>query len=759
MLGIGSIIDGIVFKAYEYRVFFKIVVTSGQSYMGTVPEEEFFWSTEDNKNYNDVFKIGSSHKLQVLAFNKDKYSCNILLSRRFVNQKTGQSRDPWLSINKYYSVGDEVIGEIFHIFGNHAYCVINEGIKGIINVKNLTDYLLKQYEDSNKETPLSGDALRQSEVLYKGDYIAGKISNIDTNKRLVVLDVIAPIESRRNNTDINDALSMPAQYDGGASVYHSNIKHDLGFRNVCFIDDDMALVNMVNKVFHDWGIKFVTFTDYESISDYAQKESISNIDLFFVDLKIGQNAKAGIEISNLIKDNYPDAKIIIMTAIKLNMVIDDLNALGIQDVLLKPFCIEELFECIRIKGSYLSPTGLRKTTENEGAADGQTTLSIKIRDYLKILVELAGADGAAIFSYDPHSEFVGLISWNNDRIKEGYNKWYKYLHKSPIRDILMRGERFESNNKNPFTLPGKFRYLCKLLDFQRIIGKEINVPSEIGYCYFLFYSRRKTLSEIDYANANIGQAEIRNLLMEENYIQWAKDKQKFSLEGELLTQYGHSLFQESSALEGNINILREYIFNKSKYWDISDKEISNVIDCIQMSAKRIVNYGKKLTLISSEKVGIIINIEEFLNTIIDFARHEATSKDIIIRTRYCGNMPNIKITKMDLFVVILNVMVNAIQQISWFINKIGEIVVSTIYHSDCEYPIVIEISDNAVGVHRKNFDCIFEPLYTTRRGGHGMGLAIAKQELESEEAYIKVKESIMYRGTAFEIDIPNNLIL
>lgn len=67
----------------------------------------------------------------------------------------------------------------------------------------------------------------------------------------------------------------------------------------------------------------------------------------------------------------------------------------------------------------------------------------------------------------------------------------------------------------------------------------------------------------------------------------------------------------------------------------------------------------------------------------------------------------------------------------------------------------IEISDTGKGIARKNHKNIFNPGFTTKKRGWGLGLTLAKRIVEEyHRGHIYVKESTPGQGTTFRIDLP-----
>ena len=67
----------------------------------------------------------------------------------------------------------------------------------------------------------------------------------------------------------------------------------------------------------------------------------------------------------------------------------------------------------------------------------------------------------------------------------------------------------------------------------------------------------------------------------------------------------------------------------------------------------------------------------------------------------------------------------------------------------------IEVADTGKGLSRKNFKTIFNPGYTTKKRGWGLGLTLAKRIIEqyhSGKIYVLTSEPGI--GTTFRIEVP-----
>ncbi len=67
--------------------------------------------------------------------------------------------------------------------------------------------------------------------------------------------------------------------------------------------------------------------------------------------------------------------------------------------------------------------------------------------------------------------------------------------------------------------------------------------------------------------------------------------------------------------------------------------------------------------------------------------------------------------------------------------------------------VYIEVVDTGCGIPKKDMEKIFEPLYTTKARGIGLGLSVSKNLVEVNGGSIKV-ESTKGKGATFTVVLP-----
>jgi len=76
----------------------------------------------------------------------------------------------------------------------------------------------------------------------------------------------------------------------------------------------------------------------------------------------------------------------------------------------------------------------------------------------------------------------------------------------------------------------------------------------------------------------------------------------------------------------------------------------------------------------------------------------------------------------------------------------------TIEISELEHNIKVLITDTGKGIPKNKFNAIFEPGFTTKKRGWGLGLSLTKRIIEDfHQGKIKVLQSEIDKGTTFQI--------
>ena len=150
--------------------------------------------------------------------------------------------------------------------------------------------------------------------------------------------------------------------------------------------------------------------------------------------------------------------------------------------------------------------------------------------------------------------------------------------------------------------------------------------------------------------------------------------------------------------------------------------------------------------------------EENMNDVVDgiarILETEAKEKGVEITRDFGLNLPKVWIDREQMKQVFMNLILNAIQAM----REGGSIFISTRLISRDEAGhsgqfVQVEVRDTGIGIPAENLDHIFDPFFTSKDEGSGLGLSISHQIVQEHGGYVTV-ESKVGVGTTFFINLP-----
>ncbi len=203
----------------------------------------------------------------------------------------------------------------------------------------------------------------------------------------------------------------------------------------------------------------------------------------------------------------------------------------------------------------------------------------------------------------------------------------------------------------------------------------------------------------------------------------------------------HQLGTPISALMAWVELLKSKI---STEHDPLLVEMENDVKRLEMVADRFSKIGSKPIL---QTHGIYNVAAEFVN----YFKIRVSDK---INFVLAGDTQVEALVSVPLFDWVLeNLLKNAVNAI----EGPGTIEIN-ITENLAKEQVFIDISDTGKGISRLMFDTVFQPGYTTRKRGWGLGLSLTKRIIENyHQGQIFVKDSEMGKGTIFRIVLKSSI--
>lgn len=172
------------------------------------------------------------------------------------------------------------------------------------------------------------------------------------------------------------------------------------------------------------------------------------------------------------------------------------------------------------------------------------------------------------------------------------------------------------------------------------------------------------------------------------------------------------------------------------------------IEELDKDINRLTIIAERFSKIGSEPELKKENIESITKEVIEYMSHRTSTK---IQYHYTSKTSySTALLNKPLYTWVLeNVCKNAIDAMNGS-GKLDFLIFDSGTH------IITEIKDTGKGIERQNYKKIFEPGYTTKKRGWGLGLSLAKRIIvEYHKGKIYVKNSEINGGTTIRIEIPN----
>ena len=172
------------------------------------------------------------------------------------------------------------------------------------------------------------------------------------------------------------------------------------------------------------------------------------------------------------------------------------------------------------------------------------------------------------------------------------------------------------------------------------------------------------------------------------------------------------------------------------------------IEELDKDINRLTIIAERFSKIGSEPELKKENIEDITKEVIEYMSHRTSTK---IQYHYTSKTSySTALLNKPLYTWVLeNVCKNAIDAMNGS-GKLDFLIFDSGTH------IITEIKDTGKGIERQNYKKIFEPGYTTKKRGWGLGLSLAKRIIvEYHKGKIYVKNSEINGGTTIRIEIPN----
>jgi two-component system sensor histidine kinase AtoS len=208
--------------------------------------------------------------------------------------------------------------------------------------------------------------------------------------------------------------------------------------------------------------------------------------------------------------------------------------------------------------------------------------------------------------------------------------------------------------------------------------------------------------------------------------------------GELMAGVAHEIRNPLTSIRGFVQFLEDC--DDVREWRRYSPQIIRQVDSLNRIIGELLEFGR-----SRPPAIRPVQLNDLVHEVTRLAGHKA---DVQMRLALCTDLPPIEADGEALKQALLNLVINAIQAI----DTAGTVRIETRLEADGAL-VAVSISDDGTGIPPENLEKIFDPFFSTKPQGTGLGLAMVHQIVDAHHGTITMTSNAG-TGTVATLRLP-----
>lgn len=736
---LGQQVAGRIEKLLSYGVFVRLE-DGAQAY---IRRRELTWA--GNIDPHELWQEGQKIEGKVLKL-AEPGQCLELSHRATLT-------DPWEKFVSQSQPGDVIQGAVKSLSRHGIFVEVTPGIDGLIPLRDLAPWEVSQPGD----------------MLWVGDTVEAVITSLDRQNRRLRLSIqarwrqVAVVSQMMEHLNLSPGLDsgpgdspakdLPSESETALPTYH-------GVGRILVVDDHEEVRLPLVEWLRHRGCEVDHAKDAEEAAEKVQKEIYN---LLFIDLNLP--GMDGLTLLRQIKGQGLKGHAALMSTSEwLGERSSEIEDIGVVEVFVKPLELDEIEHLLgRVEQKEELPPWRMAPASADGKAPesfyrlanavrSSSSLAEQLRAGLQQLEAATPAEVGLIFNLNPISQAVSITAEAGKTQLINVEAMHM-LGASPVREVIKEGEQILENQMTG-KVRDRFRKLLDLLPFESCIGIPIEVSGGVHRALFLFQRQPNAFNRYHLRDALAASALFAVTIEREAIEQRSRALNKLFLTGQLASGFGHEVYNKMSGLEIQLRNLQTDCY-------LSEDQAHSLSE-IQQAADRLLEtfYDLKQTVELFQQLMRAeddqeVSLNEVIQKIVTLLKPVMRKEKVRLETELDPHLPNTAGSAVRLQQAFLNIMLNAMQHMPQKPGGSRCLSITTCCQiKNKERPLEIRFSDTGAGIHRQLWEKIFELGFTTRLGGTGQGLYIARSLVESVGGTIRVERSLIPLGTIFVVALP-----
>jgi PAS domain S-box-containing protein len=216
--------------------------------------------------------------------------------------------------------------------------------------------------------------------------------------------------------------------------------------------------------------------------------------------------------------------------------------------------------------------------------------------------------------------------------------------------------------------------------------------------------------------------------------------------GEMTASIAHEINQPLGALVNNAGACLGWL--DAENLEEARNSVALMMDDAQRTSEIITRIRALVKKAPPQKDWLDIN--QIIREVIGLAQSEVQRNHVALETQLSDDMPVVFADRIQLQQVMLNLMMNANEAMTQ-VTTPRELLISS--GADGPKGVVVVVRDSGAGLDSKTLERLFEPFYTTKPQGMGMGLAICRSIVQAHGGRLWAATN-RDRGASFHFTLP-----
>lgn len=505
---------------------------------------------------------------------------------------------------------------------------------------------------------------------------------------------------------------------------------------ILLIDDEKDICLVMSITLEDAGYQVVTAQDGDTGIRICKEASPQ---IVITDIRMP--GMSGIQVLEAVKEHDPNIEVIVVSGFAdMNLAIQALQ-LDASDFITKPINDDALFIALdRAKSRYTTKKQLQEYTAflEEGWTETTQEL-LETFSYQRNLIE---------------SSMDGIIGCDEKDIVVSFNKSMERILGYPKNEVLFK------MSLDRFFFPGEVNRLKEAIKGEKYGGEnrlflyETNLVNRSGHKIPVQVSATE-LFEIGQKSGLVcffrDLQEIRTLEREMADQARILHQDKMISLGRLAASVVHEI---NNPLTGILNYIRLMIriFSRGPLAENHQLKFQQYLDLMEKETQRCSQIISNLLIFSRKSPPNFesVHIPELLDRCTILSQHKLELNNIRLVTKVASDIPTVEGDFNQMQQCLINLIFNAIDAIP----DGGTITIEGAYDPAIHH-VLVRIKDTGIGISEEDLPHIFEPFYTTKKEGYGVGLGLSTLYgiIERHNGAVRV-ESRPGEGTTFTLEFP-----